>query len=102
MHAAELAMAECVLLRTVSGVEVECSTTTPMERRDGSEFFAPDALGEQLFVDDHGDQHWEECVAVEPVGERLVARVHVGGRVFLAGRTPRRRIGTHNAGPAKP
>ncbi|MBN8431802.1 hypothetical protein JF535_13170 [Microbulbifer salipaludis] len=89
---------DCVRLVTESGAEVHCSTTAPVTDRDGVVRRAPDTLGTWVGVSHHGshDVTWERITRVEPIGQRAVCRIKVGGISYAAGRNPAHRIITHN------
>ncbi|WP_043316567.1 hypothetical protein [Microbulbifer sp. HZ11] len=89
---------DCVCLVTESGAEVHCSTTAPVTDRDGVVRRAPDTLGTWVGVSHHGSHTvaWERITRVEPIGQRAVCRIKVGGISYAAGVDPAHRIITHN------
>lgn len=88
--------ARCVRIVTELGAELDCSESTPFTVKDGRAVMAP-ALRGELVLTDGG---WERVVHVEGIGMLPVARIHVGGLSYAAGRTPTHRIFSHN--PLKP
>lgn len=86
----------CVLIRTSSGIELECSTTAPIANKDGDQVLAPDLLGVFIPVIDHGEQDYEEVVSIEHIGLRTVQKITCGNKFFLAGKESGRYVLHHN------
>ena len=88
----------CVELKTISGIKLICSRTTPISLRYGvGTAYAPFMKGLEVAVLDYGDFRWEEVISVaEIIKPRAVARISVGGRSYAAGSAKDRLIFTHN------
>lgn len=86
----------CVRIVTELGAELDCSESTPFTVKDGRAVMAPALRGEYVLT----DGGWERVVKVEGIGMLPVARIHVGGLSYAAGRNPSHRIFSHN--PLKP
>lgn len=91
--AIERARAPCVRITTDAGAVLECSTSTPFDLLTGRSEVAENMLGHNVITD-----RGVECVAsVEPIGERSVYHIHLGGISFAAGKDATHRIYSHNA-----
>lgn len=87
----------CVRITSTNGCVVECSTETPITRRDGTTFNADNAIGEQVYTIIDDVESWEDVMSVERIGVYPVVRVSVGNISYAAGEQPNMRIVTHNA-----
>lgn len=96
---ADRSFVECVRITTVSGIELECSTTAPIGVQDGSFVLAPELVGQMVAVEDFGDERHEEVVSVEPIGLREVMHITVENEAFLAGKVKGRYLVHHNVKP---
>lgn len=86
----------CVRLTTVSGVTLTCSTSTPVDWRDGTKGLVTDALGREMAVMDNGEFRWEKVVLVEDRGMLPVALIYARDVTYAAGDQKGRQIFTHN------
>lgn len=96
------AVENCVEIRTVTGIRLICSESTPVTYRDGSVDSVLGCAGRELPVLDRGKFGWAVIATVTPVGRRRVARIHVGGATYAAGAERDRFIFTHNPNNPKP
>jgi hypothetical protein len=93
----------CVLIETVSGIQLMCSVDTPFnlkhatsDLQDGEWKWAPEMLDEEVMVDDDGEIRWEKVSAIYHVGEKLVVPLAFHDSSFAAGILSNRRIFSHN------
>jgi hypothetical protein len=94
----------CARIVTTSGAELDVSQDTPFDLRDGSSALALDMLNRHVLVeDDKGNVEWERVVICQSIGLQRVVPISFGGKSFAAGKSPKRRIYSHNmAKPAIP
>jgi hypothetical protein len=97
---AQVKHAECVRIRTESGIELDCSSTAPIAVEGGERVLAPDLLGHRVPVCDRGEWHIERVTTIEQLGTREVMYITCEDSFFLAGRDRGRYLLHHNA--AKP
>ncbi len=95
-----VAVEQCVMLTTVTGIELTCSVSTPLTIRGatGVGAKAVDALGVHVPVLDKGEFRWEPVVRVEAAGALEVAKISCHSQVYAAGNKEGRFILTHNIG----
>jgi hypothetical protein len=93
---ADRATVECVRITTITGIELECSTTAPIATRDGSFVQAPNLEGYVVPVVDFDEERYERVIQVEHIGLREVVHITVENDVFLAGRVKGRYLLHHN------
>ncbi len=86
----------CVRVTTSSGIELECSTTAPIANRAGEQVLAPDLMGHDVPVMDHGMNGYDKVVSVEPIGDREVRHITVENNFFPAGKEKGRYLLHHN------
>lgn len=86
---------DCVELETADGASVIVTKDTPIELRDGSTILAKDADGVEVATDVGSGIEWLPA-RVTSAGIVPARRIYLGGRVFAAGKDPRKRIFTHN------
>jgi hypothetical protein len=89
-------MAECVRIRTKSGIELDCSKTAPIATKDGSLVLAPDLEGHVVPVCDHGKYRYEPVASVTDIGEQLIVHITCEDDLFLAGKQQGRYLLHHN------
>jgi hypothetical protein len=85
----------CYRLVTESDIEVVLSDSTPMPLRNGGSTKAPQMLGKEVLVDDHGVIRWERVKKLELLGMRMVALLRMDEQCYFAGTDPHRRVATH-------
>ncbi|MGC1300941.1 MAG: hypothetical protein WA840_01080 [Caulobacteraceae bacterium] len=85
----------CVRLTSTSGVELDCSMTTPIEWADGR-VLAHESLGAPIAVEDGAGFRWERIVRVLYIGPRRVANISFAERIYGAGRVKGQLLYTHN------
>ncbi len=81
------------------GATLTCSLTTPFDDRDGGELWGLDIAGRDVVT---WRGQWSRCTA-EPIGEREVCYISLGGYAYAAGAEPGKWIVSHNTvRPVKP
>jgi hypothetical protein len=95
LQAIERARAACVRITTDAGAVLDCSACTPFDLLTGRSELAENMLGHNVIT----DRGVETVVSVEPLGERSVYHIHLGGVSFAAGKDATHRIYSHNLKP---
>lgn len=102
-YRADLVKVPCVRLTVAGGASIRCSRTTPFtspsatrDLQDGHWAYAPDMLGQSVFVLTPTGHDARVVEAIDDIGEQWVVPLSFGGRSFAAGDNPDALIYSHN------
>jgi hypothetical protein len=87
---------QIVKLVSSSGIELTCSTTTPLTLQDGSCISVFEVLNKELPVEDENGFRWEPIVEVQDAGYGDVATIYCENQCYAAGDVFGKYIWTHN------